>query len=143
MGSRGPVGKAVDAAPTRGRLVKEIPDPPEGLGSAGRAEWERAAAELGPEGRNALTECAVGILEDLARYADDAEAFRAVWQAEGATVVGQGRAFAHPMIAAEREARTSVQRLRRSLGITPDTAVRVPSGPAKEPAGEDPMDEFA
>jgi phage terminase small subunit len=90
------------------------------------------ASELGPKGRNVLTEATVGILEDLARLVDDAEDFRAAWKADGLTVVGKGREFGHPMIAAEREARRGINQLRRELGATPASAVRVPSGPEAE-----------
>jgi P27 family predicted phage terminase small subunit len=143
MGERGPLGKVLGSAPARGRLLRVLPKPPKGLGAEGRAEWKRAAAELGPKGRNVLTEAAVGLLEDLARLADDATEFRKVWKDEGHTVVGKGREFAHPMIAAEREARQGILRLRRELGVTPASVARVPSGPSPEkPAGEDPLDEF-
>ena len=130
------------AAP-RGRLVKKAPKPPKGLGAAGKAEWRRVAGEIGPSGRNVLTEAGVGLLEDLARLVDDAEEFRRVWKAEGHTVQGKGREFAHPMIAAEREARAGILRLRRELGATPATVVRVPAGPPQDDGAEDPMDEFA
>jgi phage terminase small subunit len=84
----------------------------------------------------------VGLLEDLARLADDAASFRAVWKKGGMTVAGAGREFAHPMIIAEREARTGMHRLRRELGVTPASVARVPAGPSTEPAEADPMDEF-
>jgi phage terminase small subunit len=127
MGMRGPLKQTT--APPRGQLLKKIPKPLSGLGPAGRAEWRRVAAELGPKGRNALTVSAIGLLEDLARVVDDAEQFRAAWQKEGLTVIGKGREFAHPMIVAERAARQAVNQLRRELGVTPSTALRVPSGP--------------
>lgn len=136
MGSRGPIPRK--AATTHGaRLLRREPKPPRGLGAAGKAEWKRAAAELGPQGRNVLTEASVGLLEDLARAADDAEAFRAVWRREGVMVQSKGRAFQHPMMLAEREVRLSIHRLRRELGITPASVARVPAGPAPEPESDD------
>jgi P27 family predicted phage terminase small subunit len=131
MGSRGPLSKK--SAATQGKnLVTRVPPPPPRLGACGKAEWKRVAAELGPKGRNVLTEASLGLLEDLARAADDAEAFRAMWKKEGMTVAGQGREFAHPMIIAEREARSVIHRIRRELGVTPASVVRVPAGPGPE-----------
>lgn len=114
--------------------LRRVPNPPKGLGAAGKAEWRRVVAELGPKGRNVLSAASLGLMEDLARAVDDAEAFREVWQKEGFTVVGKGREFAHPMISAEREARRSVNQLRRELGATPSSAARVPGNGS---AGED------
>lgn len=143
MGMRGPLGRVDAKAPARARLLKTIPKPPKDLGAAGRAEWKRAAAELGPKGRNVLTEASVGLLEDLARLVDDAADFRAEWKRDGLVVQGKGREFAHPMVGAEREARNQANRIRRDLGITPASSARVPNGPAPEkPAGSDPLDEF-
>lgn len=142
MGLRGPMPRTPKVSGGSNLLTK-VPGPPKHLGPAGRAEWRRIAAELGPQGRNALTEAAVGLLEDLARAADDAEAFRAVWLKEGMTVAGAGREFAHPMIIAEREARKTVNQLRRELGVTPSSAVRVPKGPDAPDDGPDPLAEFS
>lgn len=138
MGARGPLGS--EASGVGAMLLKRVPKPPSGLGEEGRSEWRRVAAELGPKGRNVLTEAAVGLLEDLARAADDAARFRRVWQKDGETVAGQGREFAHPMIVAEREARAAIHRLRRELGVTPASVSRVPAGPTKKEPDE--LDEF-
>lgn len=131
MGLRGPLAK--DVGTLRG-LLKHVPQPPSWLGEAGRAEWKRAAAELGPEGRNCLTEAAVGLLEDLARAADDAAVFRSDWKEAGRTVKGQGREMSHPAIRDERESRNTMNRLRRELGLTPASVSRVPAGPEPEEA---------
>jgi phage terminase small subunit len=71
----------------------------------------------------------LGTLLDLCRAVDDAEAFRAAWQREGATVESRGRPFPNPNIQSEREARKAVAALRRELGVTPASAARVPDGP--------------
>jgi len=130
MGMRGPVGKK-RGGDAQARLLTRVPSPARDLGAAGKAEWRRVASDLGPRGRNVLTESSLGLLEDLARAVDDAERFRKEWQEQGLTVQGKGREFGHPMIAAEREARRSINQLRRELGVTPSSAVRVPSGPAQ------------
>lgn len=143
MGLRGPLPRSKPTAPHGSTLLRRAPKPPKGLGAEGREEWRRVAAELGPKGRNVLTEASVGLLEDLARATDDAAQFREVWRREGVTVAGQGREFAHPMIIAEREARSVIHRLRRELGVTPSSVSRVPAGPAPEKnPDEDPLAEF-
>ena len=139
MGSRGPIGMKNTQA-HGATLLTRVPNPPKDLDEHGRAEWRRVAAEIGPKGRNVLTEAAVGLLEDLARAADDAAKFRAAWKADGLTVEGNGRDFPHPMIAAEREARGVMYRLRRELGVTPASVGRVPHGPEKKEPDE--LDEF-
>src|SRR5512133_2175659 len=111
MGLRGPLPRTAKTAGQGAHLVKRVPKPPKGLGRLGTSEWRRVADELGPRGRNVLTVAAVGLLEDLARAIDDADAFRQAWLREGMTVAGQGREFAHPMIIAEREARGVVHQL--------------------------------
>ena len=143
MGLRGPLPRQPKAKPHGATILRKLPRPPRWLEGPGLAEWKRAAAELGPAGRRVLTEASVGILEDLCRYADDAERCRAKWQAEGMTVAGQGREFAHPMMIAEREARKAMGALRRELGLTPSSVARVQAGPEpeKDPA-TDPMAEF-
>lgn len=140
MGQRGPVPKRPPIAAVS-RPLRKVPGPPLDLGPAGEAEWQRVTAELGPAGRNVMTAVALGLLEDLARTVDDAERFRRAWRDEGLTVVGKGRQFAHPMIAAEREARRAINQLRRELGVTPGSALRVPSGQAPEEE-EDDLSEF-
>lgn len=142
MGSRGPLPVNGDARGTHGAtLLTRVPKPPKGLGVEGRAEWRRVAAELGPRGRNVLTAAAVGLLEDLARSADDAARFRRIWKKEGETVEGNGRDFPHPMIIQEDRARAVVHRLRRELGVTPASVARVPRGPdpEDEPDENDPL----
>ena len=143
MGLRGPLPRSAKRVGQGATTLLKLPKVPPGLKASGAAEWKRAAAELGPKGRRVLTEASIGMLEDLARAADDAARFRAVWLKEGMTVAGQGREFAHPMIIAEREARKVVATLRRELGITPASVARVPSGPEPEKdPGADPMAEF-
>jgi P27 family predicted phage terminase small subunit len=142
MGSRGPLSAKAKQGALGATLLTRVPKPPRGLGAEGRAEWRRVAAELGPRGRNVLTAAAVGLLEDLARAADDAARFRRIWKKEGETVSGQGREFPHPMIIQEDRSRAVVHRLRRELGVTPASVVRVPHGPAVEEE-EDPDDPLA
>lgn len=143
MGLRGPLPRSKPTAAHGATTLRRAPKAPRSLGAAGREEWRRCVAELGPKGRRVLTEASVGLLEDLARATDDAEQFRAVWVKEGVTVAGQGREFAHPMIIAEREARKVVAQLRRELGLTPSSVSRVPAGPEpeKDPS-TDPLAEF-
>lgn len=141
MGSRGPLSAKATKGAHGATLLERVPKPPRGLGPDGRAEWRRVAAELGPRGRNVLTAASVGLLEDLARAADDAARFRRIWKKEGETVSGQGREFPHPMIIQEDRARAVVHRLRRELGVTPASVVRVPRGPdlPDEPDENDPL----
>lgn len=108
-----------------GEIIKTVtvPEPPEGLGKRGAAEWERiwTAGEpwLAPEQDRAWVEM-------VAFAYDDIETFRRKVKRDGLIQTGSmGQVIAHPLIGEIRKAEATIARALSTLGFSPSDRARL------------------
>ncbi len=93
-------------------MPNKKPRAPAGLGVPGRRFWGRITGAYG------VPDPALDVLEQACRALDRAEECRAVIEAEGLVVLDRfDQSRAHPLLAAERDARSQFRMLFRELGL--------------------------
>ncbi len=101
--------------------VKGTPAAPKGLGSTGRAAWQRIWA-----GAHWLTPVDAPIITMLVEYLDTREQCRAVVEKEGRTALGsQGQPVAHPLMGTIHALSGDIFALLDACGLTPVSRARL------------------
>ena len=110
-----------------GWMTDKNTKPPKDLGAAGRRFWLRVV----DEGDVDLEPFHLDVLEQAARSLDRAEACRKQVDAEGLTIKDRfDQTKSHPLLSAERDARSAFRQLYRELGLDFED-----TGPMGRPTG--------
>lgn len=115
-------GRDLEVNDVSAMTAPAAPEPPEGLGARGQAEWRKvwtAGRWLWPDQDYHWT-------EQLARAYDDLDTFRAEVAAMGLTVEGyNGQTVANPLIAEMRKCEDTIRRCLSTLGFSPTDRARL------------------